>query len=78
MEMRWNYQINQQLHDFISDEVLGIIQENVPVVGFQSEAVQAQCRTETFVKNTSPIHVRDQTSGGNVTAYEENTLRGRW
>lgn len=38
----WIYQINQQLHDFICDEILGVIQKNVSILSFQYEAVQIQ------------------------------------
>lgn len=34
------YQINQHLHDIISDEILGVIQKNVAIVSFQIEAAQ--------------------------------------
>lgn len=36
------YQINQQLHDFICDEILGVIQKNISILSFQCEAVQTQ------------------------------------
>lgn len=36
------YQINQHLHDFISDEILGVIKKNVSILSFQCQAVRTQ------------------------------------
>lgn len=35
-----SYQISQHFHDFICDEVLGVIQKNIPIFSVQREAVQ--------------------------------------
>lgn len=35
----WNYQINQHLHDLISDKVLGVIEENISTLCFQRQTV---------------------------------------
>lgn len=34
------YQLNQHLHDFFGDEILGVVQQDVSVIGLQGEATE--------------------------------------
>lgn len=40
------YQLNQHLHDFLCDQVLWVVQENVSILCFQTEAVQTHMDDE--------------------------------
>lgn len=36
------YQINKHLHDIISDQILGVIEKNIPIISFQGQASRTQ------------------------------------